>query len=125
MKKVIFLGVVSLFCLANITVKGQNFALDLDGTNDKIGVADAVALNPTDVITVEAWINTDTWKSSVWAGTIIGKQAGTPDRGYCLTVGEGGKAEFTVSIGNVWQKATSPAIMHHGSNRMVSSGRCL
>lgn len=111
MKKAIFLGIITFFCLTSSSVNGQNFALDLDGTNDKIGVADAAVLNPTSAITVEAWINADTWKSSVWAGTIIGKQAGSPDRGYCLTVGEGGKAEFTVSIGNAWLKATSPAIM--------------
>jgi hypothetical protein len=89
----------------------QNYALDLDAVNDKIGVSNSASLNPSTALTVEAWINADTWKSSVWAGTIVGKQATSPDRGYCLTAGEGGKAEFTVSINNVWVSATTAAVM--------------
>lgn len=111
MRKTIFKSVVVFFCLLSITAYGQNYSLHFDGVNDKVGIMDNAVLNPTSAITVEAWINADTWKSSIWAGTVVGKQVGSPDRGYCLTVGEGGKAEFTVAIGNAWHKATSPAIM--------------
>lgn len=97
--------------LMSCTAAAQNYGLDLDGTNDKIGVVDATSLNPTTALTVEAWINADTWKSTVWAGVIVGKQSTSPDRGYCLSVGENGKAEFTVAVANAWVAATSPAVM--------------
>ncbi len=111
MKKFLIKAVLIGICLVQSSVFAQNYALDFDGVNDKIGVTDSVSINPTSALTVEAWINADTWKSSIWAGTIIGKQAGSPDRGYCLTVGEGGKAEFTVSIADAWEGATTPAVM--------------
>ncbi|MFH0895707.1 MAG: LamG-like jellyroll fold domain-containing protein [Bacteroidota bacterium] len=100
-----------ILSLVNVATFAQNFALDLDAVNDKIGVANSTSINPSAALTVEAWINADLWKSSVWAGTIVGKQATSPDRGYCLTAGEGGKAEFTVSIGGIWVSATTPAVM--------------
>lgn len=79
---------ISILILFVSSVSGQNFALNLDGSNDKIGVADATELNPTGPFTLEAWINAESWESSIWAGVIIGKQATSPDRGYCLTVGK-------------------------------------
>lgn len=91
--------------------EAQNFALDLDGVNDKIGVSDNVSLNPSGALTLEAWINADAWASSIYGGVIIGKQATSPDRGYCLTVGEGGKAEFTIAINNAWVSVSTPAVM--------------
>ncbi|HNW97236.1 MAG TPA: peptide-N-glycosidase F-related protein [Bacteroidales bacterium] len=111
MKKIFFILIAIIAGIVQTPVFSQNFGLDLDGTNDKIGVTDATSLNPTTALTLEVWINADTWKSSVWAGTIIGKQSTSPDCGYCLTAGEGGKAEFTIAIGNVWQKVTTPAVM--------------
>jgi len=109
MKKVTL--IISVFCLMLINLNAQNFALQLDGLNDKIGVADAPELNPVTSFTVEAWIKADYWESNVYAGSIISKQATSPDRSYCLTVGQGGKAEFTVSIEGLWVTATTDPIM--------------
>ena len=111
MKKTILLSLLAFCCLFSATTFGQNHALQFDGVNDKVVIADNSVLNPTSAITVEAWIYANSWKPQIWAGTIVGKQVGSPDRGYCLTVGEGGKAEFTVAIDNSWQKATSPAVL--------------
>lgn len=111
MKNIFRIIALTALCMNAAVLSAQNFALDLDAVNDKIGVANSTSINPSTALTVEAWINADLWKSSVWAGTIVGKQATSPDRGYCLTAGEGGKAEFTVSIGGVWVSATTPAVM--------------
>lgn len=111
MKNLVLKSLFFAMSFVAITLYGQNHALHFDGVNDKVGINDASVLNPTDEMTVEVWINADQWKSSIWAGTVIGKQATNPDRGYALTVGEGGKAEFTVAIGNQWVTAKSPAVM--------------
>ncbi|PKP01870.1 MAG: hypothetical protein CVU11_13795 [Bacteroidetes bacterium HGW-Bacteroidetes-6] len=111
MKKIAKCSIVVFCMLMHGSLSSQNFALDLDGVNDKIGVTNSASLNPTTALTVEAWINADVWKSSVYGGVIVGKQATSPDRGYCLTAGENGKAEFTVAIANIWISVASPAIM--------------
>ncbi len=89
----------------------QNFALDLDGTDDKIGIMDSPELNPQDALTLEAWINAEEWQSSIWAGVIIGKQGTNPDKGYCLTAGENGRVEFTVSVEEGWKSVSTPQIL--------------
>ncbi|NLA25249.1 MAG: T9SS type A sorting domain-containing protein [Bacteroidales bacterium] len=111
MKKIIYLPLLALILALGNLAFAQNYALDFDGIDDKVGFIDNEVLNPTFAITVEAWINADSWKSSIWAGTIVSKQGTNPDRGYCLTVGEGGKAEFTVAIGNQWKAVATPAVM--------------
>ncbi len=112
MRNYYFLLVLSVFMLlAGTESKAQNYALKLDGENDFIGVSDNAALNPTSALTVEAWIKADKWESGIYAGVIVGKQATNPDRGYCLTVGENGRAEFTLSIDGHWEAVSTPAIM--------------
>jgi len=93
----------------------QNYGLQLDGANDKIGISNAASLNPSDALTLEVWIKADAWESSVWAGAIIGKQGGSPDTGYSLTAGENGRAEFSVSINGAWKAVSTPQIMGLGT----------
>ena len=89
----------------------QNYALQMDGTDNKVGILDSEELNPTDALTVEAWIKAYEWPSSVWAGVILGKQGTNPDKGYCFTGGENGKVEFTVSLDEAWSAVATPAIL--------------
>lgn len=110
MRKLSFLFVLLLLTTFG-NISAQNYALHLDGENDKIGIGDNAVLNPASALTLEVWINADSWASSIWAGTIISKQGTSPDQGYCLTVGEDGKAEFTVSIDGAWKSASTSAIM--------------
>ncbi len=95
----------------NSEIYAQNYAVKLDGVNDFLGVTDNSALNPSSVFTVEAWIKADKWENSIYSGVIVGKQATNPDRGYCLTVGKNGRAEFTISINGQWKAVNTPAIM--------------
>lgn len=113
--KILLFSILFLILTFSSQLYAQNYALQLDGIDDKIGVADNTVLNPTDALTVEVWIKADNWESSVWAGTIIGKQATSPDRGYCLTVGENGRAEFTVSIDGLWKAVSTSQIMGLGT----------
>ena len=92
---------LALLLIASNTI-AQNFALDFDGTNDKVGVLDSPELNPQNELTIEAWINAEEWQSSIWAGVIISKQGTSPDKGYCLSAGENGRVEFTISINEGW-----------------------
>lgn len=103
--------VLFAFILIASYVKAQNFALDFDGTDDKIGILDSPELNPENGMTLEAWINAEEWQSSIWAGVIISKQGTSPDKGYCLSAGENGRVEFTVSIEEAWVSVSTPQIL--------------
>jgi hypothetical protein len=109
MKKFLVL-IISLFCLS--TVWAQNFALEFDGTNDKIVIPDNASLNPTNAITLEAWINVAEWDTNIYGDNIICKQqSGTPDCGYNLTCGENGKVQFTISAGAGWNDVSTGSIL--------------
>ena len=99
------------FLLAGMVSVGQNFSLYFNGLNNKVGVYDHPVLNPSDAMTLEAWIHAETWAGSIWAGNIISKQGGSPDRGYGLTAGENGRLEFTLAIDNAWEAVNTPQIL--------------
>jgi hypothetical protein len=102
---------VIIMMLSSFISFGQNFALNLDGNDDKIIITDAPELNPTGAFTLEIWIKADSWKNNIYEGTIIGKQATGPDNGYCLTAGNNGRIEFTVGVNGSWQSiATDPIL---------------
>ncbi len=89
----------------------QNFALQFDGQNDKIGILDSPELNPSGALTIEAWINADSWAGSIWGACIVSKQGSNPDKGYGLTVGENGRIEFNHSINEGWKAVNTAQIL--------------
>lgn len=89
----------------------QNFALEFDGQEDKVGILDSPELNPTSSLTLEAWINASEWQSSIWAGVIISKQGTSPDKGWCLSAGENGRVEFTISVDEGWKSVATPQLL--------------
>ncbi len=99
------------FLISSVNLIAQNFALDFDGLNDKVGILDSPELNPQNELTIEAWINAEEWQSSIWAGVIISKQGTSPDKGYCLSAGENGRVEFTVSINEAWSSVNTPQLL--------------
>ncbi len=105
--------IIALFSLVLISsnLSSQNFALQFDGTNDKIGVLDSPELNPTSALTVEAWINANEWAGSIWGACIISKQGTDPDKGYGFTVGENGRIEFNHSIEEGWTAVQTGQIL--------------
>jgi len=115
MKRSFYLLTILLGTLLVNQAISQNYGIQLDGFDDKIGVPDYQLLNPTSALSLEVWIKADAWESSIWAGTLIGKQNTGPDRGYCITVGENGRAEFTVSIDEHWVAVNTSQIMGLGT----------
>lgn len=111
MKKIFTYLLVLSLAFSGTMLKAQNFALQLDGTDDKIGVLDSPELNPTDGITVEAWINAAEWNTNIYGGVIVGKQGTNPDKGYCFTAGENGRIEFTVSVEEGWKSVATPQLL--------------
>ncbi len=109
MKKNLLIISLILFITSGLTA--QNFALYFDGTNDKVGVLDSPELNPNSALTLEAWINAETWATSIWAGTLVSKQGTSPDKGYGFTVGENGRIEFNHSINEAWVPVNTGQIL--------------
>jgi hypothetical protein len=98
-------------CLYSLTLDAQNHALYFDGVDDKVGVLDSPELNPANSLTIEAWMNAETWAGSIWAGCILSKQGTNPDKGYGFTVGENGRIEFNHSIEENWNAVNTGQIL--------------
>ncbi len=111
MKKALPLIVLMVLALTGMNLTAQNYALHLDGTNDKIGVLDSPELNPATALTLEAWINADEWAGSIWGACIISKQGTDPDKGFGFTVGENGRIEFNHSIDESWKAVQTGQIL--------------
>jgi hypothetical protein len=82
---------------------GSNVAsiLDFDGSNDYVDCGNPSALDiSTFSITLEAWINADTWRSKSWEGSIINKEGNS--QGYMIRCGDGGKISFNLGIFKGW-----------------------
>jgi len=108
--KVLFILIIALVLISNV-MTGQNYALYFDGNNDKVGVLDSPELNPAEALTMEVWINAETWESSIWAGVLISKQGTNPDKGYGFTVGENGRIESNYSIDEGWVAVNTGQIL--------------
>jgi len=108
MKKT-YLGILTMLLL--VSNYAQN-SLNFDGIDDKVNCG-----NNTNVqisgseLTLEAWIYPTSWKSNVWEGNIINKEQNSPDFGYMLRCGDGGKLNFNIG-NNGWNEITSsPGIL--------------
>ncbi|NPD84543.1 T9SS type A sorting domain-containing protein [Lentimicrobium sp. L6] len=111
MKKVFTFLLVMCLSFSGTMIMAQNHALDFDGSSNKVGILDSPELNPTAAMTLEAWINAEAWQSSIWAGVIISKQGSGPDKGWCLSAGENGRLEFTVSVDEGWKSVATPQLL--------------
>lgn len=111
MKKIFTFLFVICLSISGTVLMAQNHALDFDGASNKVGILDSPELNPTAAMTLEAWINAEEWQSSIWAGVIISKQGSGPDKGWCLSAGENGRLEFTVSVDEAWKSVATPQLL--------------
>ncbi len=88
-------------------------ALNFDGTNDYVNCGNASSLNIPGSITIEAWINADTWNANYWEGTIVSKET-TNFFGYTLRCGNNGILSFVVGAGGAWHEIHSAPVMSTG-----------
>jgi ABC-type dipeptide/oligopeptide/nickel transport system permease subunit len=97
----------------SIQLHAQGTSLNFDGTNDYVNCGNASSLNMTGSITIEAWINADTWNANAWGGTIVSKD-NTDNTGYALRCGNNGMLSFVIGSGGAWHEVLSGSIMSSG-----------
>ncbi|MCX6304051.1 MAG: T9SS type A sorting domain-containing protein [Bacteroidetes bacterium] len=89
-------------------------ALDFDGINDYVNCGNANGLNIIDKnITIEAWINADSWNANYWGGTIVGKESTDP-KGYVLRCGNNGSLSFLIGASGDWREVVTAPFMSTG-----------
>jgi hypothetical protein len=103
-------GVTYPFLLLSPVMNPPGNALDFDGDNDYVDCGNDVSLDMTNSITIEAWINANSWKTEIWRGSIVGKD-NTDNTGYNLRCGENGRLSFVNGISNSWPEVQSFQIM--------------
>jgi hypothetical protein len=111
---------IALFVLLSVSfqlhsqpVNTIGTALKFDGTDDYVNCGNAGSLNITGAITIEAWINADTWNANSWGGTIVGKDNTSP-AGYDLRCGNNGMLSFVIGTGGAWKEVLSGPVMSTG-----------
>lgn len=111
MKTTIRTVLVLLMSCSALLMYAQNYALYFNGQDNKVGVLDSPELNPDGALTIEAWMNAESWSGSIWGACILSKQGSNPDKGYGFTVGENGRIEFNHSIDEAWAAVNTIPIL--------------
>jgi hypothetical protein len=113
MKKslLLFLTISVLFAKAQNCIPNTS-SLSFDGVSSYINMPFDSSLNISDVITIEAWINSNQWGFSSAQNTIVCKHGWTfGEEGYVLRAGGTGELSFNiagVSSDTTWQEVISP-----------------
>ena len=92
-------------------VGGAGSCLDF-GLNKYVDVPHNTTLNPTNDITIEAWIKADSWHPQFWGNVIVSKDGwGNGERGYTLRCGQNGRLSFNFGTNPGWHEAVSGPVM--------------
>lgn len=96
-----------------VNFTANSSALEFDGTNDFVRAPNIIQVNPSNNITVEAWVRTNTWATNRFEGVIASTEQVTPPpfpTGYTLSTGNNGQGSFQVAIQGVTasNEAVSP-----------------
>jgi len=87
-------------------------ALHFDGTNDRVNCGNTNATQITgNQITVEAWIKPTAFGTEYWRNNIVNKETWTPEAGYMLRCGAGGKLNFTLGNGTWHELVSSSSVL--------------
>lgn len=83
-------------------------ALRIDGNDHHVDVKDNPSLNPTEALTISAWVNPRTFHGGWDGDCVVSKDDWKgPARGYVLRLAESGKFDFTVGSGG-WRSVFLP-----------------
>lgn len=108
-KTLLFIVTISLSYFASSQMAGSGNAFDFS-SND-ITIPNSSSLNPT-LISIEAWINADSWGTNSWENVIVSKDGwASGDQGYTLRTGANGTLSFNISSAGAWTETTSSPIM--------------
>lgn len=115
------LSILLASCIISMYATSQtnNSSVSFDGTNDYISIPNNGVLNPTNAITIQAWIKADSWTPDILLNSnyIVGKDewSTTPITGYSLRSGGNGKLSFNFASGVTWHPLVSASIMSTNS----------
>ena len=115
-KKILFSFFIISYSLIIFAQKpGSLTALEFDGTDDYVLIPDITALNPTNKLTVEAWIKADAFASTNFGNSIFCKHGwASGNKGYTLRCGDG-RINFNISNSSgVWIEAVTASILKTG-----------
>ncbi|MDX2359554.1 MAG: T9SS type A sorting domain-containing protein [Crocinitomicaceae bacterium] len=91
---------------------GSGNAYDF-ASNDILIPHNASLNSPT--LTLEAWINADSWATNVWENVIISKDGwASGEQGYSLRSGASGTLSFNIGTLGAWIEVTSAPVMSTG-----------
>ena len=116
MKKLLLL-IFFGFYFSSLSAQTNTSSLNFNGTDAYVEVADAVTLNPTSALSIEAWIKPDSFGTTAFSNYIVGKDDwSVSSAGYCLRCGAGGELSFNFSNGvGTWEEALSTSVIPIGS----------
>jgi len=101
-------GDVWTFITGNSIADTTGFALQFDGTDDRLDCGNGSSLQITgNKITLEAWINVNEFKSQPFAGSVIVKDQGSNSSGYMIRCGGNGIINFNIGNGS-WHEVNTP-----------------
>jgi hypothetical protein len=91
-------------------------ALQFDGINDYVRVSNSPSLNPTNEMTVSAWINPSQFQTNSSSNQIVAKLNWGSSQGFFLREGYQNNSQPTFYVGNgiSWQAATAGYIAPSG-----------
>ena len=102
-------GEVWSFTTGNSIADTNGYALQFDGTDDRLDCGNGSSLQITgNKITLEAWINVNEFKSQPFAGSVIVKDQGSNSSGYMIRCGGNGIINFNIGNGS-WHEINTPA----------------
>ncbi|MFI5238043.1 MAG: hypothetical protein ACHQLA_08900, partial [Ignavibacteriales bacterium] len=102
-------GEVWSFTTGNSIADTNGFALQFDGTDDRLDCGNGSSLQITgNKITLEAWINVNEFKSQPFAGSVIVKDQCSISSGYMIRCGGNGIIIFNIGNGS-WHEISTPA----------------
>ncbi|HEY6625606.1 MAG TPA: LamG-like jellyroll fold domain-containing protein, partial [Ignavibacteriaceae bacterium] len=101
-------GEVWNFTTGNSIADTNGYALQFDGTDDRLDCGNGSSLQITgNKITLEAWINVNAFKSQPFAGSVIVKDQGSNSSGYMIRCGGNGIINFNIGNGS-WHEISTP-----------------
>ncbi len=99
----------------HLSAQVNTHSLSFDAIDNYVDVANNATLNPTNAITIQAWIKANAWGTNVWDNYIVGKDDwATSAAGYALRGGAGGELSLNFASLGVWQEVTSSPVMSTG-----------
>jgi len=115
MKKITVFLITYFVSTALIYSQTAKKCIDFDGSNDHVDCDTSTSFHPA-YLTIEAWINADTWRANNWQGTILSTDtwSGTGgQRGWVLRTGDNGRLTLLIANGSTaqWMECMSAQIM--------------